>query len=688
MKLSIRRIFRCASWFAPTVLIFIPFSSAFAVDEQIEVASAGILVPGIAEGTGTHFEIVRDGVVDVALDSSEPVTVLLQFESGMLAFDIEAASSATFTQLTLSGLDPTIEYYLYQDSHRNVTVFQSDLSGGYTFIQDIAEPHHLFIQTQPSTHYIPSDTSIGTWNPETRVFTLTRDVAETIEFEEHSMTLDGNGYTLFKPGTSYYGILLSRSGVTIKNLTVDGGGGGGTAVYLGYRVQNNVLMNNTIRNTSNGVITNWSSNNLIEDNIVEYNSRGLWIKGRTGRCVNNRFHGNTIRHNVNGLWLWRGCTGNLIEGNDISSNRGGLSGAGTGIVLTLSDGNIVRGNTVDSNGSTGIFIHWSESNLITSNTISNTFAIGSRSSAIVIEGTSSYWARFNTISKNIISNSARSGIIISTRAWDNLIYDNYFYNDLNFDSYYFGGWPNSWNVERVEGTNILGGPYLGGNYWSTPSETGFSDLCDDADRDEICDSHHVLASNNVDQLPLTKERHVAPVWPEGSVLNDTSVGLTWVLLTWTPAVHENGVTEYQIYMDGVIKEIVPGDTTSLKVVRLDPNTEYLFKVEACEARGLCSEDGPSLSVRTLTPAEAIQELINLVTSLNLGAGIDNSLDAKLGDTQRALIDLNEKNDISVINRLQAFILETEAQSGHMIPEDDANRLIAAAQEIILVLEGS
>lgn len=87
------------------------------------------------------------------------------------------------------------------------------------------------------------------------------------------------------------------------------------------------------------------------------------------------------------------------------------------------------------------------------------------------------------------------------------------------------------------------------------------------------------------------------------------------------------------------------------------------------------------------PADLIGQLVDQVESLNLQHGIDNSLDAKLGSALGALDDINENNDVAAINSLQAFINAVEAQSGSHIPEEDADALIAAAQEIIDLLSG-
>lgn len=72
-------------------------------------------------------------------------------------------------------------------------------------------------------------------------------------------------------------------------------------------------------------------------------------------------------------------------------------------------------------------------------------------------------------------------------------------NDVNFE--YQGGTA-VLNTTVTTSTNILGGLYLGGNYWSNPSGTGYSDLCTDTDGDGFCDTPYTV-SGITDLLPLT-----------------------------------------------------------------------------------------------------------------------------------------------------------------------------------------
>ena len=63
---------------------------------------------------------------------------------------------------------------------------------------------------------------------------------------------------------------------------------------------------------------------------------------------------------------------------------------------------------------------------------------------------------------------------------------------------------NYWNISKTAATNknILGGPFLGGNYWTNISGTGFSDTCNDIDHDGLCDTSFDMGSDNYDNYSI------------------------------------------------------------------------------------------------------------------------------------------------------------------------------------------
>lgn len=90
----------------------------------------------------------------------------------------------------------------------------------------------------------------------------------------------------------------------------------------------------------------------------------------------------------------------------------------------------------------------------------------------------------------------------------------------------------------------------------------------------------------------------------------------------------------------------------------------------------------SVPVTVQTPAQAIQNLLNFVQTLNLQKGIENSLNTKLNTAVDSLDDLNQQNDSVALNLLQAFINEVNTQIGKKITDAQADTLIQEAQEII------
>jgi len=101
------------------------------------------------------------------------------------------------------------------------------------------------------------------------------------------------------------------------------------------------------------------------------------------------------------------------------------------------------------------------------------------------------------------------------------IYDNYLKNHQNIGGLAANPATDPGDLENVNlftqktpGTNIIGGPYFGGNFYSTPSGNGYSDLCVDADVDGLCDQPF-NAGYLVDKYPLTYITAAGPdVTPE------------------------------------------------------------------------------------------------------------------------------------------------------------------------------
>ncbi|CAG7644615.1 hypothetical protein PAECIP111802_03332 [Paenibacillus allorhizosphaerae] len=88
----------------------------------------------------------------------------------------------------------------------------------------------------------------------------------------------------------------------------------------------------------------------------------------------------------------------------------------------------------------------------------------------------------------------------------------------------------------------------------------------------------------------------APAWPIASSLTATEITETGARLNWTAATDNVGVAGYRIYQGESLQTAVTGNVYSVSA--LQPGTVYTFKVEAFDAAGNTSHDGPSVTFTT------------------------------------------------------------------------------------------
>jgi parallel beta-helix repeat protein len=325
--------------------------------------------------------------------------------------------------------------------------------------------------------------------------------------------------------------------VNISGFTVTGATGDGRAGIWLNTVDHCTISENTASNSTYGICLYSASTNTLTGNTASNNSfRGIWLYYSSN---NNTLAANTVLNNGNGIYLTHSST-NTLTGNTALNNGDGifLYSASTntltdntansnteGILLDSSNTNTLTGNTANSNTNVGILLSSSSTNTLTDNTASNNtdgIFLSSSSTNTLTDNTALnntrgiylYNSSTNTLTGNTASNNGDRGMYLYSSSnsntltgntasnnyygiclyssSNNTIYNNYFNNTNNA----WDDGTNIWNISKIAGTNIIGGPYLGGNYWN--DYTG-----NDADSDGLGDTaYDISGGTNKDYLPL------------------------------------------------------------------------------------------------------------------------------------------------------------------------------------------
>ncbi|MFZ3166810.1 MAG: NosD domain-containing protein [Candidatus Methanoperedens sp.] len=308
-------------------------------------------------------------------------------------------------------------------------------------------------------------------------------------------------------------------------------------IYLTYSNSNNLISNNASNNTYYGIYMVASNNNTLRSNNASDNRYGISMSGSNNMIIGNNANSN---NNGYGMSLF-GSNNTLIENNANSNNNG------NGIYLSGSDNTLI-GNNANSNNSAGISLIGSNGKLSGNHAANNNIGI-------YLDGSN------NTLNSNDALNND-VGISISPFSYNNIIHNNYFKNQNNFLLSYSYSYFNTWNITKTSGMNIIGGPYLGGNFWANPNGTGFSQTCTDADNDGICDVQYTLDSNNIDYLPLTKYAATTIVTvtsPNGE--ENWQVG-TIQTIKWTYTGNLGLYVKIELLKGGVLNRVINSSTSA------------------------------------------------------------------------------------------------------------------------------
>ena len=245
----------------------------------------------------------------------------------------------------------------------------------------------------------------------------------------------GNTYGLYSSGSEYNNITNSRAdgnvnhGIylllsnrnTFENNTVN------SSTFYGFAIRwshGNTLTNNTAYNTQDGFYLDTSDNNNLTNNTADSNSESgfylLWARYTA-------FADNTAKDGQGtGIYLFGSGYNNITAASSYNNS-------GNGITMDNTANNILRGSTIENNSGYGIYIASSNAN-------------------------------GNTITGNTAYNNTLFQMMVNG-GWSNIIYNNIF-NATGSQGVVNGTVDSSWNTTKTLGPNIIGGAYIGGNYYS------------------------------------------------------------------------------------------------------------------------------------------------------------------------------------------------------------------------------
>lgn len=321
----------------------------------------------------------------------------------------------------------------------------------------------------------PEDTIVTTNNPNVNVFHIRANNTTISGFKIRSAQ-----------STQVTGIYLSGcSHCTISNNDLSENNLG---LYLSNSKNNTISDNKMNLNEKYGIQLVHSEGNILSNNSADSNNHGIILENN---CSDNNLTGNIVGWNAGyGFYLINSSSNNL-NNNTISRND-------MGIYMTNSNLSVISGNNILENIRYGMWISHSNYSIISGNTISKSnWGIHLNSSDN------------STFTGNILSFNYVSGLSMCPACDNNTVFNNYLNNTFNVE---VGNRRNTWNTVKKEGINIIGGHYLGGNFWASPDEAGFSQNTQDKDENGIADIKYngTNFTDNLPLVPVSNPQHQAP----------------------------------------------------------------------------------------------------------------------------------------------------------------------------------
>ncbi len=207
---------------------------------------------------------------------------------------------------------------------------------------------------------------------------------------------------------------------------------------LVYNSSDSTISGNTVINSTQGITLGISENIILVNNTILDNSRGLNLASSNKNNIQN----NTLTDNNLGVHS-SASNNNIMSENKVTNNFYGIN-------VYNSDKNTICCNNITNNNNNGLTLSSSNDSTIAKNMISGHYMWGIHLSS----------SDNNTISSNTILDNLYGDINLSASN-KNLIYNNIISNANSVSD----DGENNWNISKTLGENIIGGPFIGGNYW-------------------------------------------------------------------------------------------------------------------------------------------------------------------------------------------------------------------------------
>ena len=378
--------------------------------------------------------------------------------------------------------------------------------------------------------------------------------------------------------------------------------------------KNNTINGNKVTNGNSGIFFVYAFNTTASNNIMENNNFNFGVGGN----LSSHFEGNNIdtsnlangrpiyyvKHGKNTIYdgSTRASTFYCILCNNVTVKDLEMSNMDRGVYFWETSNSRIQNITVKQSG-WGIFLRLSHDNTIRdSNFSTNNIQDYSET------GVTLYSSDNNTFENNtFILNNYGIELYSSSK---NTIYNNYFNNTNNL-VFRVTTYENVWNTTKKPGTNIIGGSYLGGNFWANPSGNGFSQICLDSNNDGLCDLKYSLNNINIDYLPLKYKTAI----PAGITVVSPNGGENWTrgttqTIRWTSTGNTGAYVKIELLKAGVLKSniiaITPNDGTHPWLIPATqaPGTDYKVRITTGAGYTDTSDDDftiPTQNITVITP---------------------------------------------------------------------------------------